>query len=200
MATLQVFDPDGDVVLTLANDAHDENLPTRMRVSSKHLSLASPVFKAMFSTSFREGASLKSAGSVEISLPEDDVLALSILLRLIHGQATDVPRQVDLILLTKIAVLVDKYQLHKVTVIASDIWITNLGSIPESFGEDMYRWLCISWVFKQRGLFDTATLQAQLGSTNPLESDPPLALPIPDAIISRNPPLHICCYNWLTCF
>src|SRR3954466_2087820 len=84
---------------------------TRMHVSSKHLTLASPVFHAMLKRSvFKEGIDLAAGGTVEIPLPDDNPAAFGILLWMIHGKFSQVQRKVDLKLLAKIAILVDKYQ------------------------------------------------------------------------------------------
>lgn len=57
----------------------------RMLVSSRHLMLASPVFKAMLQHSnFKEGDELHSTGSVEVPLPDDDPDAFKILLDIIQ--------------------------------------------------------------------------------------------------------------------
>jgi hypothetical protein len=57
----------------------------RMLVSSRHLMLASPVFKAMLQHSnFKEGQELHVNGKVEIPLPDDDPEAFKILLDIIQ--------------------------------------------------------------------------------------------------------------------
>lgn len=57
----------------------------RMLVSSRHLMLASPVFKAMLQHSnFKEGEELHSTGKVSIPLPDDDPDAFKILLDIIQ--------------------------------------------------------------------------------------------------------------------
>jgi hypothetical protein len=58
----------------------------RMRVSSKHLMLASSVFRAMFQGEFKEGNALRSTGSVEKELHDDHPEALLILMDIIHGR------------------------------------------------------------------------------------------------------------------
>ncbi|CZR60549.1 uncharacterized protein PAC_10445 [Phialocephala subalpina] len=55
-----------------------------------------------------------SQGRVELNLPDDNPAAFQILLNIIHGHVRKVPDQVDLKTMTKLSVLVDKYQVHKV--------------------------------------------------------------------------------------
>jgi hypothetical protein len=73
------------------------------RCSSRHMILASPCFRSMLdSDSFSEGSTLRSEGSVEIPFPEDNPDAFLIILRIIHGMTRQVPREVDLEMLTEI--------------------------------------------------------------------------------------------------
>ena len=119
-----------------------------MRVSSQHIMLASSVFKAMLSREFKEGVTLQKQGLLELPLPDDDPKALLILLNIIHGHVWDVSRQINLQMLTKIAILVDKYEFHESIALFSEIWIEKLeATLPTSFTNDAIQWLCISCVF-----------------------------------------------------
>jgi hypothetical protein len=70
---------EGDVIFVLQQ--------TRIRVSSAILASASPVFKAMFGPNFAEGQGDRSAQNPkEITLPDDDASATTILCRLMHHQ------------------------------------------------------------------------------------------------------------------
>ena len=50
-----------------------------MQVSSKHLAMAIPVFKALLSHGFSEGEALRTQGTAKIPLPDDDPAAMAIL-------------------------------------------------------------------------------------------------------------------------
>ncbi|RAL60359.1 hypothetical protein DID88_000135 [Monilinia fructigena] len=79
-----------------------------MLVSSKHMVLVSPVFKAMLQwTNFKDGYATKAHGKVEVPLPDDDPDAMRILVDIVHS------------------VLVDKYRLHEAVQIYSDMWISH---------------------------------------------------------------------------
>ena len=105
------FGPEGDLVLVLQDPTGRDEVTHRFQVSSKHLKLASSVFKAMLSRSFRECIILQDTSTVEIELHDDDAEALAILLSIIHHQARGVTVSPGLLLLVKIAILVDKYDL-----------------------------------------------------------------------------------------
>ena len=68
----------------------------RFPVSSNHLRLASPVFKALLQTGFIEGDQLRANGSLELTLPDDDPDAMLVLLNIIHGYFRNVPHSFNL--------------------------------------------------------------------------------------------------------
>ncbi|TGO58805.1 hypothetical protein BCON_0051g00450 [Botryotinia convoluta] len=170
------------------NDSTDEpsasSEDVHMLVSSKHMCLASPVFKAMLQhNNFKEGRELASAGKIEISLPDDDPDAFAILMCIIHGRTRNVPRQIDLDLLSRISTLVDKYQLHEVVEIMSGRWISLLeAELPEEFTDDLLPWLSISWVFEKPSIFKEVTRIAERHSNGKIVEDRD-DIPIPNRVL-----------------
>jgi hypothetical protein len=74
---------------------------TSMIVSSKHMILASPVFKVMLQPGrFKEGMQRNAAGQIEVDLPDDDQAVMVIVPDIIHGRNSLVPKQVDMEMLT----------------------------------------------------------------------------------------------------
>jgi hypothetical protein len=72
---------------------------------------AFPVFKVMLQhNNFQEGVAL-SKGKAEIPLPDYSHVAFAIILRIIHNHTKDLPFNIELPLLTEIAILVDKYRM-----------------------------------------------------------------------------------------
>jgi BTB/POZ domain len=204
------FDPDGDVALILLNRvgdldakgkdaqntdqaenwAHlDINYPAviQMRVSSGHLILVSPVFKRLLKGGFAECHTLTSAGTAEISLPDDDPQAMQILLNIIHGHTRKVPREIKFDTLTQISILIDKYCLHEVVEVFTDIWFDKLKcEIPEWFSEEKSMpWLCVSWVLRKADYFERITRVAMRESEGHLEVAMKIPLPIPESILSQ---------------
>ncbi|PQE18707.1 BTB POZ domain-containing protein [Rutstroemia sp. NJR-2017a BBW] len=118
---------------------------THVVVSSKHMSLASPVFKAMLQGEFREGQELRGMKKINLPLPDDDAEAMKILVHLIHCKLKSVPLEVNLELFTNIAILVDKYRTHEVLSIMAPIWKKHLDTdITKTFSAAA-RWICIAW-------------------------------------------------------
>ena len=156
-----------------------------IRVSSKHLTLASPVFKAMFQIEFKEGQQLSSHGHVELALPEDNPMALLVLLNLIHGKFRVVPRKLSLWMLTKLAILVDKYEILESTELLLNLWFEEFESnTASSITDDLLPLMCVSWVFKRSSIFKEVTQRAQLESKDILEVE---TLPVPGSILSMVP-------------
>ncbi|MCJ1266901.1 hypothetical protein MMC22_006786 [Lobaria immixta] len=148
---------------TCMNDENNTGPKTiRVQCSSKHLTLASSVFEAMLSRNFKEDAILRSKGTSELPLLYDDPAVLLILLNIIHGQTKEIPLEIDLCMLTKIAIVVDKYQLQMVMGILSRVWIDRLNTkIPQSVTEDLRRWIYVTWIFRCPAEFKLVTQIAE---------------------------------------
>ncbi|KAE9378212.1 hypothetical protein N431DRAFT_399726 [Stipitochalara longipes BDJ] len=155
-----------------------------MRVSSKHLILASPTFRSMLGPNFEEGQRLRIEGSTDIALGDDDPDAFEILLNIIHGLTRRVPRSVSLDMLTRIAVLVNYYQMHEAVELFSDTWINTLAreGLPQSYSMETIKWLLISWVFHKPMEFQAVSRVIELGCDEALEDDFDESLPVPSSI------------------
>ncbi|EEP76428.1 predicted protein [Uncinocarpus reesii 1704] len=198
------LDPDGDITLVLTRfvtyvDEDDEILGTKaipqadtgddgvveeeviIHASSRHMILASPVFRAMLQRKFSESNTLQLTGRVEIRLPDDDPDALLILLNIIHGHVRKVPLSVDLITLIQLAILVDKYDIHEAVELFSNFWFDNLKStIPGEYTDDIPAWICICWVFDRPNEFKVTTHLALRQGKQAITSG---ELPIPSSVV-----------------
>ncbi|KUJ15817.1 uncharacterized protein LY89DRAFT_96981 [Mollisia scopiformis] len=163
-----------------------------MRVNHKMVMQASPVFKTMLKHTFLEGNTLYNTGRVEVPLPEDDPIPFGVLMDIIHGRDrwSRVPRQVDLAFLTRLSILVDKYELLQAVSPFVREWFENLRlDIPQAFGPDITHWLCVSWVFRRPDEFNHVTRIAERESngmdldsySGELKED----LPIPQRVLEE---------------
>lgn len=164
---------------------------SRVLVSSKHMSLASPVFKAMLQGSFQEGLTLKTKGKLEVPLLYDDPAAMRILLAIIHGRINTVPLKIDLGTFTQIAILVDKYQCPESVQLLPPIWSKALSNTWFGYGTwaDIASWMCIAWQFKLDDEFFKAAQVIQDQSTCSLEEimkQMKYTLPIPKVVIGKS--------------
>ncbi len=106
----------------------------RIRVSSKHLALASSYFRRNLRSGMLESKTIGSEGRVKFHMDELDSGAMLIAMNIIHGRTRQVPRSVDLELLTKLAVLVDYLECHESIEPFSDGWIDGLkAGIPITY-------------------------------------------------------------------
>ena len=118
MANNNVIDPEGDVILICGE--------IEFQVSSKVLSLASPVFTALFGPCFAEGQPTSSKPS-RIQLPDDDAESMRFMCAVLHHKCASA-KGIGLERLEKLAVVTDKYD---VCIISSKIrpdgnvdWVT----------------------------------------------------------------------------
>ncbi|KAF8865165.1 hypothetical protein BDZ45DRAFT_475371 [Acephala macrosclerotiorum] len=205
----QIFDPDGDVIFILPSASTSTSSDTsstrnetttlqhkhpakdpyvHMQVSSKHMMLASRVFNAMLTHSFKEGETLRATGKVEIELPDDDPVAFTMVLDIIHSRSRRVPRIVPLKLLGLLAIIVDKYQFHEAVAVFSDIWLKETpATFPSKFYDqhapEWLLWLGIAWVF--RGAIEFGHITSTIMTTAKDDIDTTLCenLPIPESIL-----------------
>ena len=141
------IDPHGDLTLIVGADDDAKSF----LVSSKVLSVASPVWRAMLST--RNG--FKEAGSEEIVFPDDDPEALRIVLLACHLSFPKVPKMVDLIDLANLCTICDKYDCISLI----QPWFSAWASQSLHYvGENGYeRWVFIAWVMGDVDVFKRAT-------------------------------------------
>lgn len=132
-----------------------------MIVSSNQLILASPAFRAMLSHECQDVKSLWTQdGKLEMDLRADDAFAFGILMAIIHGQTSSVPRIISFEQLFSFALLVDKYGLHEATEPFADFWTTLLShlDVTRATSARYIGWIVIAWIFKKTHLFNRVTL------------------------------------------
>ena len=103
----------------------------RIRVSSKHLSVASPVYKALLQPHFQKGDTLAQNDTVEIKLPEDDGAAMLVVMAVLHSRHRSIPAVMTRNQLFHIASIVDKFDLLEPLEPLATIWIDLLNRGPE---------------------------------------------------------------------
>ena len=128
----------GDHKIAFTSNESDSCQAVRIRVSSKHFTLVSSVFRSMFKDIYSEGLSLYSQSHTELSLPYDNSAAFFIILHFIHGQIRKVPRKIDLWMFIELAILVDKYEFLKSVEFLLNHWLQNLkNAIPLIYNNDL---------------------------------------------------------------
>ncbi|KAL5346695.1 hypothetical protein ACLOAV_008402 [Pseudogymnoascus australis] len=129
-----------------------------MRVSSKHLILASRTFCTSLN-SFSAGHMLQTERNVTLTFPDEEPDVMIILLHIIHGKNMKVPRQVSLAMLTKLAAAVNYHCIQEAVELFSDIWLKDLKKrpLPTSYTSEVLPWLFIFWVFRKKDGFRNMT-------------------------------------------
>lgn len=149
MASRVVIDPDGDLLLQfhqepLQENTSNENTKKRKKsktlelvVSSKVLSLASPMFKAMLDGRFKEGIELaenKPSSQPYTLTLSDDGEAATILASILHFNLPGLPEKPSPACLEKLAFLCDKYQCVNAMKYCGRLWLRDW--LPEYGCED----------------------------------------------------------------
>lgn len=167
--------------------------PVQMRVSSKHLILASRTFRTSLN-SFSAGHMLQTERNVTLTFPDEEADVMIILLNIIHGQNMKVPRQVSLAMLTKLAAAVNYHCIQEAVELFSDIWMEDLKKrpLPTSYTSEVLPWLFIFWVFRKKDGFKNMTRILHQESDDKLEDEAKSVPTIPASIISMFTVLILC--------
>ncbi|KAH0551543.1 hypothetical protein GP486_007240 [Trichoglossum hirsutum] len=126
-------DPNGDVILELSRP---DETRVHIRVSSKVLSMASPVFAAMFGSEFKEGlsnhrsSSADGGGAYVVPLPDDDAEAFVAICNVIHFRSDEVPHKPSIVCLQNIAFIADKYDCTKALTAQTAQWLRSWIDAP----------------------------------------------------------------------
>ncbi|KAF5978141.1 hypothetical protein FCOIX_6121 [Fusarium coicis] len=123
-----------------------EQVEVRMRVSSRHLTLASRTLRAMLEGPWKEGNS--SCQPIrQISAEDWDAFALAIVMDSVHGRHHGIPIKISIGLLARIATIVDYYECRDAMYFNYKVW-TPGKTVPPELGSLALLWLYVSWVFR----------------------------------------------------
>ncbi|KAF5979486.1 hypothetical protein FCOIX_5314 [Fusarium coicis] len=181
------------------------------RVSAKHLCLASPVFRRMIQGQFKESEP-NEQGLFEIRTSEWDAEALLIILDIIHGHHSSVPKRPSLDVIAQIGIIADYYDCLEVVKIFFQHWHSSmkiwenystrpsgtagalalldpracgLPPLPgrvKRFDEEAMIGLFMAWIVQDHARFRDLTVSAVVSTDALVET----ALPIPAKIFGTS--------------
>ncbi|CAJ0549952.1 Ff.00g065470.m01.CDS01 [Fusarium sp. VM40] len=159
----------------------------RLKVSKKHLTVASRRARTMFEREYCETQKSEVDGLYHWKIePLFDPEALKIVLRALHAQAQDLPDQVSLDMMVSIAEVVDDLLCHQALSFFVKVWITRLSpsqSVSSQMCDDLVKWIFVASVFRLDDKFKQATRTAIMYSTGPIDIlGLPMRLDISDKI------------------
>lgn len=130
------IDPDGDVIIKIGDDD--------LRVSSQVLCLASPVFKAVLRSGFKEGLTAETSAQnpKHIALPDEGSTAFNLVCKVIHFQLDTLPRSLSVDALEQLSVICDKYQVIVPMLSLGTSWVLN--KVPDSCVDELCRLLTVA--------------------------------------------------------
>lgn len=148
----------------------------RMRLSSKHLTLASEYFRGASAHGYAETKAGAEYTYVFMARGWDKD-ALRIVMNIIHSQTRSVPRKVSLDMLAKIAVVVDYYKCHNAVDFFSQTWIQDHGTSFPHYSKGLLLRLFVACVFSEQNVFKKLTKTLILDCRGPIHDLdlPPLA-------------------------
>jgi hypothetical protein len=167
-----------DLEALAAYDEKGHSVEIHLRVSSAHLILSSPVFRAMLDGPFSEGIRSKD-NLFEVKAFEWSAEALVIVLDIIHGHHRSLPQKVELAILIEIAMLCDYYQCEEIVETFAKQWITALEEDKPYEEKATMNWMFVAWVFQREDLFNTKVAMTLQHSEIPVHTD----LPLPSTIL-----------------
>ncbi|KAJ3545674.1 hypothetical protein NM208_g2393 [Fusarium decemcellulare] len=194
------IDPDGDLIIALppqdlrykpfsdVDKKGDSIMETRLKVSVKHLTLASRRAKVMFASNFIEAQPDAEGYRHWKFEPIFDPSAFEIVMYAVHGKTQKLPDTVTLETLTQIAVIVDDLETYQALCFAAKRWIKRLGDQGGKgpFQIDLTRYILVSFVFDEPEMFGAMTKRAIFHNNQPLHSfELPIRPKILDAINAR---------------
>jgi hypothetical protein len=148
------------------------------QVSSRHLITASPKFQRELETGDED--TIGEDGFYHLTTSGWDSDAFAILLNILHLRSREVPRELTLESLAKVAVLVDYYRCWEAFDLIAAVWIKHLRenyTVPAAYSRDLKLWMLVSWVFKLSDEFTDSTAKALRQSEQPTIRDMKLGLP-----------------------
>lgn len=188
-ANSETVTPEHSLEPAEVSQSPEKAVEIRMRVSSAHLILASSHFETMFKGPWKEAA---NGPPFEVITEDWDEHAFVHVMNIIHNRTRKVPRQVNLELLARIAVIVDYYQVLEAVEVFADIWLQDSKlSSPDPSGRQLSLEVLVSWIFKDQKWFTRLFRLVVLNLRGPL---PSLGLPIPQKVIGKNTPA-LCVYG-----
>lgn len=148
---LQLIDPNGDATFVVLD--HATSSTCRYLISSKVLSLASPVFAALFKPHFLEGSRVVRFEQPEIRLGDDDAKPMGVILKILHFKNDDVPLKLEPQLLSSIAIHCNKYDCHRALKPWTKHWLSSTSGVWDC--EGIGQLLLSAYLFNDSASFST---------------------------------------------
>jgi hypothetical protein len=156
---MQDVAPAGDVRLLVGSEREP------IYVHSLYLKNASSVFSVMLKPCFSEGNTLQSgaSGTLDIPLPEDDPIAISIMSRIIHGRNQGLLTLLASATILNIAMAADKYDCAGALAFAMEHWFNPKSLGRRTLARDQWNILLAAYWFRSSSAFDQMSLALMKG-------------------------------------
>ncbi|KAI4915328.1 hypothetical protein J4E85_010453 [Alternaria conjuncta] len=151
-------------------------------VSSRHLELASPVFKAALSPGTWSEGCKQADGRYHITADDWEEEAFLLFMNMLHLRSPQIPKTVSLELMAKLGILIDYYNCASAVEFFTSVWMNKIyGDKME--GEYCRESILLLWVFYLFGSKDCVALLVEIMTFYCNESKlRTLGLPIPQSL------------------
>lgn len=189
------IDPDGEVFIVIpavvkTPEPAGAEQPSllRLRVSKKHLMVASVRANKMFRMNCKESKPDEDGNFHWNFEPIFNHVAFETVMNIIHGQTHKTPDRVSFDMMADVAAITDDLQCHNAVKFVTNTWMDRLWmdqlrmSLPKEICPDLYKCILIAYVFEQPDLFESTTRLAIMQCTGTLS---PGTIPINPAILGN---------------
>ncbi|KAK0624293.1 hypothetical protein B0T14DRAFT_429010 [Immersiella caudata] len=175
------WDPKSDQIQNGSKNALSQS-GVRINVSSRHLTLASGIFRRKLNH-FSRNTSVQPDGRIHLYTSQRfDPRAAAIVMNAVHAKGFKMPKAVDLETLAQIAFFADTFGLLEAVSVYVELWALKLqGQFPEIYNRDLILWIYISHVFRLDEPFKAATRIAAIYSDGPIRN---LGLPLQHGVVA----------------
>lgn len=159
VSSVETIDMQGDVIIVAQGSSPDQT--RRFLVSTKVLSLASPVFLKLLGPRFLEGQQLANTYRPEIALYQDSPAIMGVIFTILHYQEPEEMSEMSTQWLAGFAIHCDKYMCTKALWHRVHIWLCNYNEeimTPQNHGN----LLLAAYLFRDSKHFTVFSREAQL--------------------------------------
>lgn len=156
----------------------------QFQLSSEHLRRTSGYFQRLMANNWKEASSSRGF-AYSVTAEDWDEAALLMVMKIIHGQTSEVSQVTDTEMVAKIAVIVDYYQCRKVVDTYAKTWMQNLNAKELTscgYGRKLLLRLFVSHYFSNDNDYNRCTQIIIRESRGPIHS---LGLPFPQNIVGE---------------
>lgn len=125
----------------------------------------------------QEGNTLATTSGVEVALPDDDSVAMTLIFKAMHMRISSLPLSLDLSLVKQLAAAVDKYNCAVPLAPITHYWIQRRLQAVECDLTELYELLHVTYLLEQHELFGQVGVKLVLGACSTIKGQHAVLMP-----------------------